>query len=85
MNNEKIVDQFLEAVKESIMGRSFSYIVFEDKEMFHLYDETYRVVGLDINGVIVSVEQEEDSEDEVRVISIDELQENKYRLHTNMQ
>lgn len=85
MSNEKIVSEFLDVVKESIMGRSVSYIVFEDKDMFHLYNESYRIVGLDMNGVIVLVEQEEDSEDEVRVISIDELEENKYRIHTSLE
>lgn len=85
MSNEKIVSEFLDVVKESIMGRSVSYIVFADKDMFHLYNESYRIVGLDMNGVIVLVEQEEDSEDEVRVISIDELEENKYRIHTSLE
>jgi len=83
MSNEKIVNQFLDVVKESIMGRSVSYIVFEDKDMFHLHNESYRVVGLDMNGVIVLVEQEEDYEDEARVLSIEDLEENKYRIHTS--
>lgn len=76
-NYEKIVDDLLFSVKENIMQREISYIVFENSK--EVFNENYRLVGIDINGAIVIVEKEED-EDEIINMPIDYLLENKFHI-----
>ncbi|EPP7234649.1 hypothetical protein ACTOJ1_001608 [Shigella flexneri] len=80
-NHEKIIEQLLSAVKESIMQRENSYIIFDSAN--DIFTENYRLVGLDINGAIVVVEKEED-EDEIINMTIDYLLENKFHLEKTL-
>lgn len=76
-NHEKIIEQLLFAIKENLMQRESSYIIFDSAN--DIFSENYRLVGIDINGAIVVVEKEED-EDEIINMPIDYLLENKFHL-----
>lgn len=76
-NHENIIEQLLFAVKESLMQRENSYIIFYSAN--DIFSENYRLVGVDINGAIVVVEKEED-EDEIINMPIDYLLENPFHL-----
>lgn len=76
-NRENLVDLLLAAIKNVVMERETAYIVFDKAQ--EIYKENYRLLGMDISGVITMIEREEE-EDELSYLTIDYLLENDFKI-----